>query len=77
MITPLSEKCFLNLMSALNSVKFGCLAGPNSSGKRQTINLLAQVYILFLELKFTPSLKIKFDSKIIIGMWSIFERDQL
>ncbi len=75
MITPLSEKCFLNLMSALNSVKFGCLAGPNSSGKRQTINLLAQVYIFFLGLKFTHSLKIKFDSKIIKGMWSIFERD--
>ena len=44
MITPLTEKCFLNLTSALNSVKFGCLAGPNSSGKRQTINLLAQVF---------------------------------
>ena len=43
MITPLTEKSFLNLTSAISSVKCGTLVGPNLSGKRQTINLLAQV----------------------------------
>ena len=47
-ITPSTERCFLNLTTSLNSIKFGTLIGPPSSGKTDTINLLAQViYILF------------------------------
>ncbi|RNA43275.1 Dynein heavy cytoplasmic [Brachionus plicatilis] len=41
-ISPLTDKCFLNLTSAVASFRCGALIGPESSGKRQTLNLLAQ-----------------------------------
>lgn len=40
-VTPLTEKCFLNLTSALGALKAGCLIGPNNVGKQQTIHQLA------------------------------------
>ncbi len=43
-ITPLTERCFLNLTNALSSLRCGTLAGPNSVGKHETVNLLSQVY---------------------------------
>jgi hypothetical protein len=42
-ITPQTEKCFLNMISAMTSIKVGCLVGENSVGKRQTLNQLAHV----------------------------------
>ena len=43
-ITPLTERCFLNLTNALSSLKCGTLAGGTSVGKNETISLLSQVY---------------------------------
>ncbi|CAF0731757.1 unnamed protein product, partial [Brachionus calyciflorus] len=41
-LNPLTDKCFLNLTSAISSFRCGTLTGPNATGKRQTLNLLAQ-----------------------------------
>lgn len=41
-VTPLTERCFLNLTSTLKTLKAGTLVGPNNSGKRQTLGMLAQ-----------------------------------
>ena len=46
-MTPLTERCFLNLSSSINSIKVGTLIGSGSSGKNQTVHLLAQVFIDF------------------------------
>ena len=45
-ITPLTEKCFLTMFSALNAFECGTLAGAACSGKKNTINLLAQVVLI-------------------------------
>ena len=42
-ITPLNEKCFLNLTASINSIECGVVVGAESSGKNQTIHLLAKV----------------------------------
>ncbi len=42
-VTPLTERCYLNLTVALGSFKCAGLLGPSMSGKRETVNLLAQV----------------------------------
>jgi dynein heavy chain len=40
-MTPLTERCFLNLTVALGSLKAGCLVGPGNVGKQQTVSQLA------------------------------------
>ena len=42
-ITPLTERCFLNLTNALSALKCGTLVGGSSVGKNETISLLSQV----------------------------------
>ena len=37
MLTPLTERCFLSLTQAISYNFGGCLVGPTSSGKTQTI----------------------------------------
>ena len=42
-LTPNTDKSFLNLTNALCSLKIGSIVGPHNSGKRQTLIQLAQV----------------------------------
>jgi hypothetical protein len=48
-ITPLTEKCFLTMFNALNAFKCGTISGAACSGKKNTINLLAQVILILIE----------------------------
>lgn len=42
-LTPNTDKSFLNLTNALSSLKIGSVVGPHNSGKRQTLIQLSQV----------------------------------
>eukprot|EP00794_Sanderia_malayensis_P000407 gene407-1042_t len=48
MLTPLTERCFLSLTQAISSNAGGCLVGPTSSGKTQTIKGLSYLFGKFL-----------------------------
>ena len=71
----MTEKCFLNFTSAISSFKCIGLVGPNLSGKRETIALLAQVKIFKLNLYMIKKCSIKILSKP--GVWTTLKRNKL
>lgn len=44
MHTPLTERCYLSILNAMQSHSFACLAGPMGTGKTETCKDLAQMF---------------------------------
>jgi hypothetical protein len=83
-ITPLSERCFLSFTTSLNAFRCVGVIGPHLSGKRETINLLAQACGQHLkEINCNKNLTVELANVYMKGLvssgsWVLFDKiDQL